>query len=300
MIELNDIEKAYGGQPVLRGISLTIPEGAVFGLLGPNGAGKTTLLSILFGLIPMDSGTLSVKKLDLRRELRRIRAFMGLVPQSLAFYPTLSARENLDFFASALGLSRSERRRRIAFCVETAGLETWLDRRSGLYSGGLKRRLNLAIGLLGNPRILCLDEPTIGIDPQSRSFILETIQWLNREGVTVIYTSHYMEEVQQICTDVAIIDEGRILVNDSLDSLLHNSSNRLEIGLSRPLPELLASTLALTAGDRRIRLAEATAEEISTLLKQLTEARIGVEYIDYGNRNLESLFLELTHRTLRD
>lgn len=303
MIELSGIEKSYGTQKVLNGVTLNVPSGSIFGLLGPNGAGKTTLISVLFGLIPPDSGAVFVDGLELSAKRKAVRARMGLVPQNLAFYPQLSARENLDFFASALGLRGARRREQIDFCVATTGLEKYYNRRSDHYSGGLKRRLNLAIGLLNKPRILCLDEPTVGIDPQSRNFILDTLRGLNRNGMTLIYTSHYMEEVQQICDEIAIIDRGEILVRGSTESLLRTTgSQQLEIGLSGPLPDDLLQTLpnAIMAGGRLRLETSDPGGLLPDLLARLSNAGAQVKYLTCGKRNLEQLFLELTQRTLRD
>ena len=222
-IEITDLHKRYRGaeSAALDGVTLAIPERSIFGLLGPNGAGKTTLISIVLGLVPKDSGSVRVDGLDADRAIADVRRLCGLAPQDLGFYPMLSVEENLRFYAGAGGLSGAALESQVRFAVDAGQLGAQLRKRAGTLSGGLKRRLNLAISLLHSPRVLVLDEPTVGIDPQSRAFILSTIRRLRDErGLTVIYTSHYMEEVQEICDRIAILDQGRVLAEGTLGELL--------------------------------------------------------------------------------
>jgi ABC-2 type transport system ATP-binding protein len=201
---------------VLDQVSLDLPDGGVFGLLGPNGAGKTTLISILTGQLRGASGRITVN------------GRIGLVPQDCAFYPMLTCAENLRFFAAVQGLGGAELEQRVAAVAAFGRIEGVLARRAGQLSGGLKRRLNLAIGLLTEPEVLLLDEPTVGVDPQSRAFLLESIRALARPGRTIVYTSHYMEEVQSVCDRVAIIDAGRVLVSGTIADLLREGQRNLE------------------------------------------------------------------------
>jgi ABC-2 type transport system ATP-binding protein len=198
-------------EPVLDNMSLHVADGGVFGLLGPNGAGKTTLISVLAGQLRGANGRI------------RVDGRVGLVPQDCAFYPMLTCLENLRFFAAVQGMGGAKLAQRVAAVSAFSRIEGVLARRAGQLSGGLKRRLNLAIGLLTEPEVLLLDEPTVGVDPQSRAFLLESIRSLARPGRTIVYTSHYMEEVQAICDRVAIIDAGRVLVSGTLDELLENA-----------------------------------------------------------------------------
>jgi ABC-2 type transport system ATP-binding protein len=209
-LKLEDLSFRYpgGDSAVLRGLTLEIPPGGIFGLLGPNGAGKTTLVSILAGVLRGASGRAVLV------------GSIGLVPQEHAFYPMLTCRENLRFFGGVQGLQGSRLKERIAAVAALARIESVLERRAGELSGGLKRRLNLAIGLLTEPEILLLDEPTVGVDPQSRAFLLETIRSLASAQRIIVYTSHYMGEVQALCDRVAIIDHGEVLVSGLLSDFL--------------------------------------------------------------------------------
>ena len=200
-------------EPALDGFSLAIPEGGVFGLLGPNGAGKSTLIGVLTGLLRAASGRFAFE------------GRVGLVPQEYALYPMLTCAENLRFFAAVQGLHGARLKSRVETVAAFARLESVLGRRAGQLSGGLKRRLNFAIGLLDEPELLLLDEPTVGVDPQSRAFLLESIRSLAAPGRTIVYTSHYMEEVQAICDRVAIMDAGRVLAQGTLAELLPQGGN---------------------------------------------------------------------------
>ena len=224
---------ATAAEAALDDISLSIPQGCNFALLGPNGAGKTTLLSILTGLLAVQSGTVCIAGKDVDDDSRYIKSISALVPQDLAFYLRLSGRENLRFFSDVYGLTSTQWRDRLDYVVNVCRLQEVLDKRVAQYSGGMKRRLNIAIGLLNAPQILYLDEPTVGIDVLSRQVIVEAIQALRTGSTTVIYTSHYMEEVEALCDEVAIIDHGRLIARDSTANLLHQSSQEAQFGISR-------------------------------------------------------------------
>jgi len=221
-IAVSGLTHRYPGslRAALDGLDLDLYEGEIFGLLGPNGAGKTTTISILSTILEPDAGTARVKGFDLRRNKRALRRIIGLVPQEIALYPSLTARENLRFFGKLQGLRGDRLYRRIDDTLAAVGLETRADQRVSTFSGGMKRRANLAAGILHDPRILFLDEPTVGIDAQSRQLILERIKAIRDRGTTVLYTTHYMEEAQQLCSRVAIMDQGRILDQGTIDQLL--------------------------------------------------------------------------------
>jgi ABC-2 type transport system ATP-binding protein len=209
-----------GAQAAVADLSLSIPEGAVFGLLGPNGAGKTTTIAMLSNLLRPAGGSLRVCGVDLLREPRKVRRQIGLVPQDVALYPALTARENLRYFGRLFGMGGRDLDRRVEECLDLVGLRDHGDRRIETYSGGMKRRANLAAGIVHRPRLLFLDEPTVGIDPQSRSTILENLSRLQKEGMTLIYTTHYMEEAQQLCSRLAIIDSGRVIAEGLPEELI--------------------------------------------------------------------------------
>jgi len=304
-----NLSKEYGNPPqtVLNKVNLHIPKGSLFGLLGPNGAGKTTLLSILVGLTPKTSGQVLINGVALERCITEVRDSTGIVPQDLALYPMLTAQDNLNFFADAQGLRGKQRKRNMEFAVSTTLINDYLNQKVQNFSGGLKRRLNLAIGLLNQPSVLFLDEPTVGIDPQTRSFILQSIKTLNRLGVTVIYTSHYMDEVQQICDQIAIIDRGSILVQDEIKHLLsHQDKAELCIVFSAADAERIKNRLSArcpTYLDDAHSLRIQTAEPLNILraiAEQLPEPATAIARISYGHQSLEELFLSLTGKETRD
>ena len=212
-IAADSLVKVYKNavDPALNKFTLSVESGSFFGLLGPNGAGKTTALSIITGLLSPDSGSVTILGMRLDQHLQRIQSRIGLVPQDLALYENLTAVENLIFFGKLYGLAGKELQAEIGRCLEFTQLQDQRNRRVSTFSGGMKRRLNLSAGILNRPEILFLDEPTVGIDAQSRQLIHERLVALNRQGTTLIYTTHYMEEAQELCSHVGIIDNGRII-----------------------------------------------------------------------------------------
>lgn len=309
MFQTIDLCKDFGDSrhPVLNRININIPKGSLFGLLGPNGAGKTTLISILIGLTTKTSGQVKVNGVELERCLKDVRSITGIVPQELALYPMLSAKDNLNFFADALGLQGAIREQNMEFAITTTLLNDHLHKKIQAYSGGMKRRLNLAIGLLNQPKILFLDEPTVGIDPQTRNFILQSIKSLNQQGVTVIYTSHYMDEVQQICDHVAIIDHGTILIQDEINRLLqHQHESKLQVTFNTldatRIQQQLLPSHAFTLVDPHNLIINTTAPlaMLRIISDQLTDPETAIKCISYGNQNLEELFLSLTGNHTRD
>lgn len=213
IIEIQELSKKYKGaeEAAVKGISLNIYPHEIFGLLGPNGAGKTTTISILCGLFPPTTGTVIIDGMDIKDRPEEVKQIIGVVPQDIALYATLTARENLTFYGNMYGLKGNSLRRKIDEYLEVFGLEKVANRQVGKFSGGMKRRVNLIAGMLHDPKIIFLDEPTVGIDVQSRVVILNYLRELNAKGITLIYTSHYMEEAENLCTRVAIIDMGKII-----------------------------------------------------------------------------------------
>ena len=310
LIALRGVGFTYGdGHRVLNAVDLDIFGGDLFGLLGPNGAGKTTLISLLSGLLPLREGAIRALDEPLPSARARKPALISLVPQDYAFYPMLTTAENLRFFAGVQGLGGAAAHTAIERAIAFSRLEQTLRKQAGQLSGGLKRRLNLAIGLLNDPDILLLDEPTAGVDPQSRHFLLESIAALRGQGKTIVYTSHYMDEIETLCERVAIIDAGRILTCGTLDDVLRdaNQQARTEVSLrlAGPLPDaVVAAWQPLysleTTGHHAYRLTLASTAEFPALLRHLETAGCTVLTASCGQRNLEEVFMHLTRRSLRD
>ena len=311
LIEISDLSKVYrGGQrPALDGLSLSVQRGAFFGLLGPNGAGKSTLISVLCGLLAPTRGTVSVFGSDVQTDAARVKSAIGLVPQDLALYPTLTARENLSFFGRMQGLSGARLKERMTACLAIARLEELADRRVDTYSGGLKRRLNLVIGLIHEPQLLILDEPTVGIDPQSRNFIHESLRSLHRTGMTILYTTHYMEEAESLCDDIAIIDHGKILARGTVPELLRaHRAGTIVAQLETDLPDAVMQQLRALPPVRSGRFAARSFEiesdtpdaALAAIADTLHRARLPLVSLSLGAMNLEQVFLALTGTRLRD
>ena len=226
IIEIENLTKTFknAAEPAVNGISFSIYQNEIFGLLGPNGAGKTTTISILCGLFPPSSGKVLIDGKDLHKELPSIKNIIGIVPQDIALYPTLSARENLAFYGSMYGLHGKDLKQKIEMWLEKLGLKDASKRQVSTYSGGMKRRVNLIAGVLHQPKILFLDEPTVGVDVQSRNVIIEHLKEINKTGTTIIYTSHHMEEAEHFCTRVSIIDDGKILTQGTPGELISNNA----------------------------------------------------------------------------
>ncbi|MFN4289643.1 MAG: ABC transporter ATP-binding protein [Permianibacter sp.] len=284
MLHLDNVSKAYGDQLAVDGLSLHTKAGEILGLLGPNGAGKSTSCALITGLLAPDRGQVRIDGVDPRTP--RIRQRIGLAPQKLALYDRLSARSNLQFFASLYGLSGQHAREAIGTALAQVGLSDRADDTVATFSGGMLRRLNLACALVHDPDLILLDEPTAGVDPQSRNRLFESVLALKAAGKTVIYTTHYMEEAERLCDRVAIIDHGRLLALDSVPNLLVQYGGTSEIILRR-------------AGYRRqISTGNAMASLRSLLHETATDA--GVELLEVRPPTLESVFLQLTGKHLRD
>ncbi|MBN2162015.1 MAG: ABC transporter ATP-binding protein [Pontiellaceae bacterium] len=303
MIKVDGLAKRYKDVPALNGISFEVSRGQTFGLLGPNGAGKTTAISILCGLVRADGGTVALagQTDPTRPEVRRV---LGLAPQSLAIYEDLSAQKNLEFFARLYGYSGKNLSRRVDFCLDVAQLTERRRHRVGTFSGGMKRRLNLACALLHEPDILLLDEPTVGVDPQSRNLIFDTIDRLKEGGATILYTTHYMEEAERLCDRVAIVDHGLLLDVDRVDALIenHGGLSHISLELSGPVVDILQLKKALgddslTLEDQQLRFKSLDPMEA---LSQLQGLGLDLHKLRIDRASLEDVFLNLTGRRLRD
>lgn len=292
-------------RPSLAGVSLSVARGEVLGLLGPNGAGKTTLMSHISGLLPIQSGHITVDGVPLHEKRRSDPTRIAIAPQEYAFYPALSVMENLSCFSAVSGVRRAARLSRIESCIEFTQLDSYRHVHAEHLSGGLKRRLNLAIALLPQPDYVLLDEPTVGVDPQTRSFILESVSELAKQGVGVIYTSHYMEEIEALAQHVVIIDHGKVLVSGGLDELLHAHHGRVQVHLTVDAARDTARQVLSSFGDVHTtgKTHEVYLHEHVTpaaLFAGLHAVNVEVLHAQFGRQNLEQLFMSLTHRTLRD
>jgi ABC-2 type transport system ATP-binding protein len=306
MLQINDLGYQYqrSNKPALDGISLSARRGEVLGLLGPNGAGKTTLISHLAGLLSIQRGSILVDGVPLAEVRAEAPTHIAVAPQEYAFYPTLSVRENLQCFGAVSRLSGKLREERIAQSLAFAQLERFADTRAEHLSGGLKRRLNLAIALLPSPALVLFDEPTVGVDPQSRAFILDAVKTLAREGTAVIYTTHYMEEIEAIADHAVIMDHGKVLRDGTLTDLLAEGAARLRLIVGN-MAATQACTLLATLGAPRMEgeyivVTLNSGVSPAAAITTIESAGGHIEQLDYGHYNLEHLFMALTQRSLRD
>ena len=295
MIVLKNVRKSFGEITAVDGLSFQIPTGKTFGLLGPNGAGKTTTIRMLVGALSPDSGTLEIDDEDASQP--KVRARIGIAPQSLALYDSLTARENLKFFGELYGLAGHNLKERIQWALDFSQLNERADSRSGTFSGGMKRRLNLATALVHDPDVLLLDEPTVGVDPQSRNHIFECIEQLQSQSKTVIYTTHYMEEVERLCDQVAIVDHGKLLDCDSPVELIKRHATAAEVvaTIGESANDLGGLPGKVEDGVWRFSSSNPVVE-----LSQANTNGIEIRSMQMTQPNLESVFLNLTGRSLRD
>ena len=309
LISINGLSKKYGERVAVQDVSFSIEEGEIFGLLGPNGAGKTTTLSILSTLLIPDEGIVTISGYDIVREARQVKRLIGSVPQELALYPTLSAWDNLAFFGRIYGLQGLELKGRVTTVLALVGLSDRATDPVQTFSGGMKRRLNIAAGLIHRPRVLFLDEPTVGVDPQSRNFIFEHVKRLNAEGMTIVYTTHYMEEAERLCDRVAIIDHGRILALNTTKGLIDMLGGGViylglpQVALESLLPAVraLSHVSMVTQEDCRLKIETSNARLALLELIELCNAHnVSILSLEMLEPNLESVFLHLTGKRLRD
>lgn len=333
ILEVDNLVKKYGNFAAVNGVSFNVHEGEVFGLLGPNGAGKTTTISILTGITEATSGSARIAGYDIKSQANEAKQVNGLVPQDLALYQTLSARTNLEFFGRIYGLSGKNLKERVEDVLRVVALTDRADQAVEKYSGGMKRRVNIAAGLVHQPKLLFLDEPTVGVDPQSRNHIFESVLRLNRErGMSIVYTSHYMEEVELLCERVAIIDQGEIVALDTVANLIALLGGGLiQLGFQKVDEPMLAELSALPAVKQATIAPAPTApppalgeepkepetekaaagvtvhvetensqEALVNVFAYLNERNINVTSLKILEPNLESVFLHLTGKKLRE
>jgi ABC-2 type transport system ATP-binding protein len=311
ILDVQNLVKKFGDFSAVSGISFSIDPGEIFGLLGPNGAGKTTTISMLSCLIPPTEGDAFIAGHSIVEDPLDVKRLIGIVPQEIALYDALSARENLVFWGHMYGLGGAALRRRVDQVLEQIGLVDKADQRVNTYSGGMKRRVNIGVGLLHQPSIIYMDEPTVGIDPQSRRNILEAVKELNRQGMTVLYTTHYMEEAQELSDRVGIIDHGELIALGTQKELTQMVGEhdvlRLHLAedqLADPLADGLCSlpeVVRCSAADHEVVLVVPEAETaLAPVITRANELGYRVRSVDMQEPNLEAVFLHLTGRALRD
>ncbi len=309
VLRCTDLRKRFGDRQAVDGVGFSIEAGETYGLLGPNGAGKTTTISMISGILARDGGDVRVLGERLDVDAVDTKRLVGVVPQDLAIYPDLSARENLDFFGRLYGMRGAALRDRVAEVLAVVELTDRAKDRTATYSGGMKRRLNIAIGLLHRPRLLILDEPTVGVDPQSRNAILSSVETLGTEGIGILYTTHYMEEAERLCDRVGIMDEGRIIAEGTREELIRlvGQTDRISLGATG---DLRAAAAALQSFDG---VSEVTAREggldvlvpqasaiLPGLLEVAAQAGAAIRSVEVVEPDLEAVFLHLTGKALRD
>jgi ABC-2 type transport system ATP-binding protein len=309
MIQLRSVSKSYGNIDAVKNVSFNIDKGEIFGILGPNGAGKSTIVNILNTLVRPDTGDVIIDGVNIKNDGKTVKLIMGVVPQEIALYEELSAYENLMFWGGLYDIPRQELVANVSRTLEIVDLVIRKDDRIKTFSGGMKRRINIACSLLHNPKILVLDEPTVGVDPQNRNHIFELIERLNYEGMTIIYTTHYMEEAERFCDKIAIIDTGQIVAQGTLKELrqISDVKDLLTIKLADANNEIISR---ITSENPSFRFDNTSytlivecaniGNDTSVIINQIQNSGGVIEKIYSRGTNLESIYLKLTGKELRD
>lgn len=311
MLEVIGVRKSFGKNVVVQDVSFSVGKGESFGLLGPNGAGKSTTIAMICGLLPYDSGEIFIDGLSVKKESKNVKKKIGVVPQEIALYPTMTAFDNLLFWGRMYGLTRKQAKQRAEVVLEIVGLKDRAKHKIETFSGGMKRRMNIGAALLHEPELLIMDEPTVGIDPQSRNHILETVKHLNQGGMTVIYTSHYMEEVEYLCDRIGIVDEGRIIALGKKEELCEALAEGIVIKLQ--VDSIEEDWLKALNEEDHVNKVIIDKEKntlevivnhhpniVSDIIASAVKFNVKVLSFERKEPNLESLFLQLTGRSLRD
>lgn len=309
IIEVKDLVKKYKDKTAVNGVSFQIKEGEIFGILGPNGAGKSTTINTILGLLKVTSGKVTILGEDTAKNFKKVKSQIGYVPQDFALFMQLSALDNVTYWAKIYGYRGEELKTRVKEALEFTGL--WERRKdtAETFSGGMKRRLNIACGIVHKPKILFLDEPTAGVDPQSRNNILKAVRTLNKQGTTVIYTSHYMEEIEAICSRVAIVDYGKIIAEGTIEGLIdaHTKEHTIIMELEKKsskaekIVKETAGVLSVEQEEEKYLIKTRKEEGIfNQLIEQLIQNSIHIRSMEVKKPNLETVFLELTGKQLRE
>lgn len=309
MLKIENLYKNFGSIKAVEGVSFEVKKGDIYGLLGPNGAGKSTTISIISTLIQPTSGEVLYEGSNIFLDSKPIRRDLGIVPQDIALYPTLTGYENLLFWGNVYGLKGSQLKKRISEISDIVGLNGRIKDRVDKYSGGMKRRLNIGAALLHMPKLLIMDEPTVGIDPQSRNYILDTVLELNKQGITIIYTSHYMEEVEYLCNEICIMDEGKIIASGRKSELVELVKEKTQINIRFDKTDFsvlnslkeIRGVFDANIDDEGITLFGDNGDTLlAEIIAKATEHGRRIESIDVKKPNLEAVFLHLTGKALRD
>lgn len=307
MIQVHNISKSFEHLKAVDAISFNIKEGEIFGLLGPNGAGKSTTINMMSTLLKVDTGSITINGIDVSKNTQQSKQDLGVVPQEISLYDEFSAYDNLVFWGELYQVPSKELKKRIESLLELIGLS---DRKNDLiknYSGGMKRRINIAAALLHKPKVLFMDEPTVGVDPQSRNRIFEIVETLNKQGMTIVYTSHYMEEIERLCDRIAIIDAGKIIVQGTQNELKAKCTAQEEVAItfkeirSEQVNSIeLLLDLKATLTERTLKVSCNMNTCLSRIINFCETQELTIENIDLHKVNLETVFLELTGKQLRD
>jgi ABC-2 type transport system ATP-binding protein len=309
MIQVRSVSKSFGNIEAVKNVSFTIDKGEIFGILGPNGAGKSTIVNILNTLVKPDKGDVIIDGVNIKDDGVTIKLIMGVVPQEIALYEELTAYENLMFWGGLYNIPKSVLKTIVNNTLEIVDLSYRKNDRISTFSGGMKRRINIACSLLHNPKILVLDEPTVGVDPQNRNHIFDVIERLNNEGMTIIYTTHYMEEAERFCDKIAIIDVGRIIAQGTLKELkkISDVKDLITIKLADSDNEIISRITSVnplfkfdsTAGTLKVECVNIS-RDISLIINHIQNSGGVIERIYTQGTNLESIYLKLTGKELRD
>ncbi len=306
MIQVNNLSKSFDEIQAVNNISFTIKKGEIFGLLGPNGAGKSTTINMLSTILQSDSGSILIDGIDIKADPKACKKLIGVVPQEISLYEELSAYDNLLFWGNLYGIPSKELKENINSILGLIGLSNRKKDLIKTYSGGMKRRINIAAAILHQPKILFMDEPTVGIDPQSRNHIFEVIETLNAQGMTIIYTTHYMEEVERLCKRIAIIDSGNIIAQGTQTELqeIANVKETIELEFEslsqKEVQNFKAKTnYEVVQIDRKMQITS-TIKNIPAIITICNELKLDIKDLNIKKANLEAIFLSLTGKQLRD
>ena len=310
IVKMEQVTKKFGDVTAVDKVSLEIEEGEIFGLLGPNGAGKSTAINMITGLLTIDRGSISIFGKDVRKDKMTTKSYVGIVPQDIAIYEDLTSLENVKFFASLYGLRGKMLEKAALEALEFTGLSEKKNQFPKSFSGGMKRRLNIACAIAHKPKLIIMDEPTVGIDPQSRNHILQSVKKLNELGSTIIYTSHYMEEVEEICTRIAIMDHGKVIALGTCPELENMINDRgvVVVTINEPASKVDENSLREIPGVENVDIGENTvkitsAKEVTNLdkiIQYFIKNSFTIKNVESKTPDLETVFLSLTGRKLRD